>query len=313
MILVSGSLAFDQIMDFPGSFSEHIDPTKLHMLNVSFLVHKMRKGFGGTAGNIAYSLALLGCPCAIIGVVGQDFSPYRTFLENVGVDMSLLRESKTAYTSSAFGIVDNKDNNIWGFYPGADEESDALSVSTLPKTMSYAIIAPNNPKTMLKFAGEYGKKHIPYLFDPGMQLPWLSGAELCEAFKGATGIIGNDYEIGIIEKKTDIGDLHMKFPDKIVITTLGERGSRVSYQGKTHDIPTAKVDKAIDPAGSGDAYRSGFVTGLMHHLPIPVCGRMGSVAAAYTVEKYGTTTHTYTIKEFCTRFRDNFSETLSLT
>jgi adenosine kinase len=312
MILVSGSLAFDQIMDFPGTFAEHIDPTKLHMLNVSFLVHKMRKGFGGTAGNIAYSLALLGSPCAIIGVVGQDFTPYRTFLENVGVKTRFLKESKSAYTSSAFGIVDEKDNNIWGFYPGADEESDSLTVSSVPKSISYAIIAPNNPKTMLKFAGEYSKKHIPYLFDPGMQLPWLSGTELCEAFKGAAGIIGNDYEVGILEKKTGIKNLHTMFPEKVVITTLGEQGSRVSYQAKTYDIPAARVTKAVDPAGSGDAYRSGFVTGLLHHLPIPVCGRMGSVAAAYTVEKYGTTTHTYTVKEFCTRFRDTFSETLTL-
>lgn len=313
MILITGSLAFDQIMDFPGKFSDHIMPDKIHMLNISFLVKKMRKGFGGTAGNIAYTLSLLGINCSVLGVVGADFVPYRKFLEKNRVDTSYIKTAKNLYTSSAFGITDSKDNQIWGFYTGADKLSDKLSIDKVKQRIDFGILAPHNPKAMLNVAKEYQERKIPYLFDPGMQLPWLSGSALKKAFLGAKIIIGNDYEIGVMEKKTKIKNLHgLSKEDKVIITTLGEKGSRISSDGKIVNIKSAKVVSTCDPTGAGDCYRAGFMAGFLRGFSMKVCGQMGSIAAAYTVEKYGTTTHKFTKKEFERRYKESYLERLNL-
>ena len=312
MVIVSGSLAYDQIMDFPGQFSDHIMPDKIHLLNVSFLVDNIRKGFGGTAGNIAYSLSLLGIKTGILGMVGDDFAVYREFLEKNEIDTNYIKILSRFNTSTAFGITDSKDNQIWGFYTGADSLSDQLSVKNISAKIDFAVIAPHNPRSMLKFAREYQNKKIIYLFDPGMQLPWLNGSDLMLAFNGAKIIIGNDYEVGIMEKKTKISDLHAHYPDKIVITTLGEKGSVVSYNHKKIKIDACKVKNASDPTGAGDAYRAGFVAGFLRRLPLEICGRMGSVASAYTVEKYGTTTHFFNLEKFSQRYRTNYHQDLEL-
>ena len=308
MVLITGSLAYDQIMDFPGKFSDHILPDKIHILNVSFLVDKLRKGYGGTAGNIAYTLSLLGVKTAILGIVGGDFKPYRNFLEKNEVETKLIKTIHHFNTSAAFGITDSTDNQIWGFYTGVDSLSDQLTIDSVKEKIDFAIVAPQNPKAMTKFSHQYTKKEIPYLFDPGMQLPWLSGADLISAFEGAKIIIGNDYEMDVMEKKTNISDIHKKFTDKFVITTLGGKGSQVSFRGKMYKVSSATVKNASDPAGAGDAYRAGYVAGFLRGFPCQICAQMGSVASAYTVEKYGTTTHFYTLLEFQKRYRDNFGE-----
>jgi adenosine kinase len=313
MLLISGSLAYDQILDFPGKFADSIMPDKLHMLNVSFLVHKMRKGFGGTAGNIAYTLSLLGVRPALIGTVGDDFVPYREFLEKHKIETSNVKTIKGQYCSTAIGFTDSKDNQIWGFHIGADAFSDKISVKKIKNKIDFGLIAPHNPKTMLNFAREYTSLKIPYLFDPGMQLPYFSGEDLKMAFKGAKIIIGNDYEIAIMQKKTGISDLHtLAKKEKIVITTLGEKGSFVSEAKGSIKIKPAKPKSVTDPAGAGDAYRAGFLAGYLKGLSIETCARMGSVISVYTVEKYGTTTHSFTIPEFCARFKANYGEEIQL-
>lgn len=313
MILVTGSLAYDHIMDFPGRFVEHIMPDKIHMLNVSFLVPEMRKSFGGTAGNIAYTLSLLGIKVGILGIIGKDFKEYREFLEKYKIDTSLLQLNFHYYTSTAFGITDGDDNQIWGFYPGADNVSHKLSVKSIKKKLDFAIVAPNNPKAMLKYAGEYKKLGIPYLFDPGMQLRWFTKNDLLAAFSGAKIIIGNDYEVGFMEKMTKMRNLHaLSQKGKIIITTLGDKGSRISADGKTTDVHSAQPKNTSDPSGAGDAYRAGFMAGYMRSFDIKTCGQMGSLASVYTVEKYGTTTHYFTKKEFCRRYKSNFNEELKL-
>ncbi len=190
--------------------------------------------------------------------------------------------------------------------------SEQLSISNVKEKIDFGIISPHNPKAMCKIAKEYSDRKINYLFDPGMQLPWLNGNDLKEAFKGAKIIIGNDYEVGIMQDKTGIKDLHeLSKQDKIIITTLGEKGSEISSQGEKVKIAPAKVKSTLDPAGAGDAYRSGFMAGFMRNFPIIVCGQMGSVASAYTVEKYGTTTHNYSLTEFSRRYQDNFGSSLN--
>lgn len=312
MILVTGSLAYDQIMDFPGRFSDHIAPEKVHNLNASFLVDDMRKGFGGTAGNISYTLSLLGIKCAVMGIVGDDFASYQGFLSQHNIDTTFIKTLPNLYTSQAFGITDVRDNQIWGFYTGADALSDNLSILDVLYTIDFGVVAPHNPKAMVKFAHEYTKKKIPYLFDPGMQLPWLSGDDLKRACESAAIIIGNDYEVSVMEKKMGIQNLHIFYKDKVIVTTLGMHGSKVSEHGKSEMMKAAKVRDTSDPAGAGDAYRAGFLAGYLRKFPLKVCGQMGSVAAAYTVEKYGTTTHHFIIAEFCKRYRENYGEKLIL-
>ena len=312
MVIVSGSLAYDQIMDFPGKFSEHIMPEKLHILNLSFLVDTLRKGFGGTAGNIAYTLSLLGIKVSLLGTVGRDFEPYRQFLEKNKVSTRFVKELDRLQTSSAFGITDSSDNQIWGFYTGADSESDKLSVDEIREKIDFAVIAPHNPKAMIKFAKEYTNLKIPYLFDPGMQLRWLGKDDILAGFRGARVIIGNDYEIEVMQKKTGIANLHQHYSDMVIITTLGERGSKLSWEREEIVVKSAKVKKAVDPAGAGDAYRAGFLAGYLRNLPLKTCGRIGSVSAAYTVEKYGTTTHNFSLTEFNTRYRKNYPDSLPI-
>lgn len=313
MILITGSLAFDYVMDFPGKFADHIMPDKVHMLNVSFLVSQMQKGFGGTAGNIGYNLSLLGIECTILGAVGRDFSPYKEFLQRKGVDTSYIKVIENDFTSTAFGITDKSNNQIWGFYTGADESSESLSINTIKEKIKFGIIAPNKPKSMLKFARQYQNKNIPYLFDPGMQLPHLTSSDLKSAFAGAKIIIGNDYEVALMQKKTGIRDLHEKFgKDKIIITTLGEKGSHITAGKKSFKIKAAHIESILDPTGAGDAYRAGFIAGFIRGLDIPTCGQIGAVCAAYTVEKYGTQTHKFTREEFTQRYQENFGDKLSL-
>lgn len=312
MILITGSLAFDHIMNFPGRLGDNIMPDKIHMLNASFLVEDMKKSFGGTAGNIAYSLSLLGIRTAILGIAGEDFQTYKEFLERNEIDTSYIKLVNNLYTSTAFGITDMKDNQIWGFYSGADSLTDHLSVMDVAGKIDFGIIAPHNPRAMLKFAAEYSQTNTPYLFDPGMQLPWLTGTDLRQALRGAKIIISNDYEMSVVEKKIEKDVLTYASEGKIVITTLGPEGSRINSQNEEIKIRAAKVRSAEDPAGAGDAYRAGFMAGYMRGFPLSVCGQMGSVVSAYTVEKFGTTTHSFTIEEFKRRYKENFGEEITL-
>jgi len=336
MILITGSLAFDYVMDFPGKFADHIMPEKIHMLNVSFLVREMKKGFGGTAGNISYNLSLLGLKSSLLATVGQDFSPYRQFLERNGIDTSYIKIVESGYTSTAFGITDKSDNQIWGFYTGADEMSDKLSIDSVKDKIKFGIIAPNNPKAMIKFAAEYKKYKIPYLFDPGMQLPHLNVSELNTATAGAKIIIGNDYEIALMKKKLGISHEKLLKLTPIVITTLGGKGSiiesnnssfwgaqrlqnldsgqaRMTGENKLRIKVKAAVPKnTSDPTGAGDAYRAGFVAGFTRGFDLKTCGQMGATCAAYTVEKYGTQTHKFTKEEFSQRYLENFGGKLTL-
>jgi len=312
MILVTGSLAFDYIMNFPGKFVDHIMPDKIHMLNVSFLVKDMKKSFGGTAGNIAYSLSLLGIRTAILGITGEDFETYKEFLEKNEVNTSYIKLVNNLYTSTAFGITDSQDNQIWGFYAGADVLTEHLSVLDVAGKIDFGVIAPHNPRAMLKFAAEYLQTNTPYLFDPGMQLPWLSGTDLRNAFRGAKIIIGNDYEMSVIEKKIEKPVDSYAMEGKIIITTLGAAGSRIISDGREINVRAAHVRSTVDPAGAGDAYRAGFLAGFLRGFSVKTCGQMGSLAAAYTVEKFGTTTHDFTVEEFMRRYKDDFGEEIQL-
>ena len=308
MITVTGSLAFDHIMDFPGHFSDHIMPDKIHQINLSFLVNTLKKQRGGTAGNIAYNLALLNSPVSIVGAVGSDFSEYGEFLKTSGVDISQIKIIQEESTSTAFIMTDKDDNQISGFYPGAMSQSVSLSIPPA----DFVVISPNDPQAMVKFARECQELKIPYLMDPGMQLPALDPKDLKNMINGATVLIGNDYEISLLMSKLKCQMSNLLENAQIIITTLGESGSTIQTKSETIQIKAGQPAEVVDPTGAGDAYRAGFLAGFTKGLNLQVCGQMGSVASCYTIEKYGTTSHTFTLDEFKNRYEENFGEKLDL-
>ncbi len=347
MILVTGSLAFDYIMDFPGKFSDHIMPDKIHTLNLSFLVNTLKKQKGGTAGNIAYNLAILKCPVSILGAAGADFSvptesgySYGQFLKDAGVDISKIKIIDNDSTSSAYIMTDKVDNQISGFYPGAMSENSSLSLKELGS--DFVVVSPNDPKAMVKFAQECKELGVDHMIDPGMQLPALSSEDLKEMVKGATILIGNDYEIALLKERTALSEEQILDQVKILITTLGADGSviqtaenmppsrsqsppgrwqiKAAKSGQKKIATVRSVDMnvprndngVVDPTGAGDAYRAGFLAGYLKKLDLQVCGQMGSVTACYAIEKYGTTSHTFTVEEFRERYKENFGEEPSL-
>ncbi|MBI2334262.1 carbohydrate kinase family protein [Candidatus Daviesbacteria bacterium] len=295
-VLVTGSLAYDVIMDFPGKFADHIDPTKTHILNLSFLVDTLKKQKGGTAGNIAYNLALLQMPVSILGSAGEDFNEYSDFLQKAGVKVSNIKIVKNKLTSQAFIVTDQADNQITAFYPGAMSENVNLSI----EASEFAVISPNDPRAMINFALESQNLNIPYMFDPGMQLPRLSDRQLLQGMTGAKILIGNDYEVTLIKKRLK------EIKVDILITTFGEKGSLIQTKDQNIEIQAARPKKVLDPTGAGDAYRAGFLAGYLQGRDLKECGQMGSVAACYSVEKYGTTTHSFTLDEFQVRYKENY-------
>ncbi|MBI2039725.1 carbohydrate kinase family protein [Candidatus Microgenomates bacterium] len=321
MITVTGSLAFDHIMDFPGIFAEHIMPDKIHQINLSFLVNTLKKQKGGTAGNIAYNLALLTVPVSIVGAVGADFSSYEEFLKQAGVDTSHIMVLEDESTSSAYIMTDKSDNQITAFYPGAMTENPSLS---LEANSDLVVISPNDPKAMVNFANQCQTLNIPYMLDPGMQLPTLDAEDLKNMLNGATILVGNDYEISLLSDKLQVTSDKLLKKVKVLITTLGEKGSIIQTAGFPDSpsrsqsppgrwsIKAGKPSEVVDPTGAGDAYRAGFLAGYTKGFDLKTCGQMGSVASCYAVEKYGTTSHKFTVQEFCERYRQNFGAELKL-
>lgn len=308
-ILVSGSVAFDQIMNFGGRFKDNILPEKIHILNVSFFIHQLKESFGGTAGNIAYNLALLGEKPTLLANVGKDFLPYSKWLNKNRIDQSQLKIDKTEKTPVAYIITDKDDNQISGFYPGAIKKPYQLNQRILNQDC-LAIIAPDNPVNYLNLSKLYRQKKVPYIFDPGQQMASLSGADLKKSISGAKVFISNDYELSLALKKMGWKLETLKKSVEIVVTTLGGKGSTIYHQGKKINIPPAKPKNTSDPTGAGDAYRAGLIKGLVSGWPLEKAGRLAGLVAVYTVEKYGTQTHYFTWSELQKRYRQNFSETI---
>jgi adenosine kinase len=334
---VTGSLAFDTIMDFEGCFSDHILPDQLHKINLSFLATDMQKTNGGTAGNISYNLGLLECKPVLLSMFGKEAGEYREFLFKHGVDVENSPLSQKYFSSQAFILTDKTDNQIASFYPGSMVENQNLRINELMNSRiqgkdknnlameqwnneTIVVISPNAPEAMKGFVNQCVEAKIPYMYDPGMQLPRLSDEDLREGIKNCEILIGNDYEMELMKKRMG-GDL--KVP--ILITTLGEKGAVVFDHRKIMNsfdssqplvaqdiILPSKADKIIDPTGAGDAFRGGFLAGYIRDFDLITCGQIGAVAAVYTVEKYGTTTHEFTVDEFCKRYKENYGVELKM-
>ena len=310
-VLVTGSVAYDRIMNFPGYFKDQILPDKIHILNVSFFVQALKESFGGTAGNIAYSLSLLGIRPTIGARVGaKDFGPYQKWMRKNHFDMSVLQIIKNEQTASAYIITDKSDNQIAGFFPGAMLQPFYSKFKIQNSKFGLAIVSPQNPVDMVKLPEMFKKKKVPYIFDPGQQTASLSGPQLRDAITRSEVLIGNDYEIALITKKTGWDAKKLLKKSKTVITTFGEKGSTITSGDKVWKIPVVKPKKVLDPTGAGDAYRAGIIFGMTKNWDWAKTSRLAATVAAYTVETYGTQSHHFATGDLKRRYRQNFKEDL---
>lgn len=307
-ILVSGSLAYDRIMSFPGSFADHILPDKLHILNVCFLVDGLEEKFGGTAGNIAYGLKLLGENPTIVATAGKDFAAYEAWLRHCGLSLEGIRRVGGEFTAGAYITTDRSDNQITGFNPGAMKHCAEYPVDEADPADTLAIVAPGNLQDMQDFSRRYKAKGIPVMVDPGQNITAFSGDQLAEMLTGANYLISNDYELQLIENATKLTLAEITARAATVITTLGENGSLIRQGGNEIQVPPCPVADVQDPTGAGDAFRAGFLKGLAMGKAPEDAAKLGSVSAAYAVEKHGTQEHHFTWDEFTARYASVFGE-----
>ncbi|HWP61164.1 MAG TPA: carbohydrate kinase family protein [Candidatus Paceibacterota bacterium] len=309
-IIVSGSVAFDRIMDFDGLFSEHFVADKLHSINLSFQVDRLSVGFGGTAANVAYNLALLGEQPEIIATVGSDFGAYRAHLLLSGVEPSSIREVEGDLTASAFILTDRADNQIAAFHFGAG--GHAYDIPIVTEGRALAIVSAGCIADMATLPAEYRRRGFKYLYDPGQALSALSADQLRDGISGAFMLFGTDYELGLIAQKTGWTENAMLEHVPTIVTTYGEKGSRILTRDGESKIGSTKATSAIDPTGAGDAYRGGFIKGMMLGLTLVQCGQFASTVAAYCVEMYGTQTQKFTLQEVAKRYADTYGEALPI-
>lgn len=297
-IIVSGSLAYDRIMVFPGYFAEHILPEKIHVLNVAFQVDGIKERFGGTAGNIAYSLSLMGESPIISAAIGRDYQMYFDWLGKNGISCENIRIFPDELSASAYITTDKSDNQITGFHPGAMKYSSSLDFDRLDPKDTLFIISPGNLEDMLNYPLLCRERGIDYIFDPGQSLPVLDSKRLVRAIDGCRILICNDYELELILNKTGLDKGTLQKLAGAIIITKGERGSVVSTLEGELNIPAAKPREVVDPTGAGDSYRGGLISGLVRGLSIESAARLGSVCSSFCVECCGTQDYRFSLQEF---------------
>ncbi|MGH9256310.1 MAG: carbohydrate kinase family protein [Vicinamibacterales bacterium] len=311
-LIVTGSIAYDYLMSFPGKFTEHFLPEHFQRVSLSFLVDSMDKRRGGCAPNIAYTLALLGERPYLMGTAGQDFGEYREWLEAAGVDTSLVRQVPDKFTASFFCSTDTENNQIASFYTGAMANAAELSFRTIEEP-GLVIVSPNDPAAMVQYAEECRTLQIPFIFDPGQQCARMSGDELRDGIVGARLVICNDYEFELIRQKTGMSEGDVLSVADALVVTRGEHGSAIHHGGARVDVRAVAPHRIVDPTGVGDAFRGGLMKGMATGASLQICAQLGSVAATYALEHLGGQSHAYTLSEFRTRYEQHFGELPLLT
>jgi adenosine kinase len=307
-ILVTGSIAYDYLMRFPGHFADHFIGDQLHQVSLSFLVDEMTKHWGGVAANIAYNMALLGIRPKLVGTVGRDFPDYRDWLEGAGVDTSTVRQIDEVFTSSFFVNTDLDNNQIASFYGGAMSYAKNYAIADVYEGIpDLVIISPNDPTAMQNLAKECRERKIRFIYDPSQQVPRLSGEELHRDMQGAYAMVVNAYETEVICKKTGQTLEDLRRAIDILVITHGGRGSHIYVNGEVIEVPVFPTT-VKDPTGGGDAFRAGLIRGMVAGWPLKLAGEVGALCATYALEFVGTQNHRFTTNEFITRFRSQFND-----
>ncbi len=305
-VVVTGSIAFDYIMSFPGHFREHILPDQLDNLSLSFLVDSMKKQRGGCAANIAYNLALLGERPLLMATAGQDFGEYRKWLEQHGVDTSAVREYPDEFTSSFFVSTDLDQKQIASFYIGAMGRAGELSFKQLAIKPDLVIISPNDPGAMTQYVRECKELGLSYIYDPSQQIVRLNDVDLLAGIDGSYLTIVNGYEFEMLRNRLHLREDAMLKLTTVLIITRGADGSTILTRERRVDCPAVLTARPVDPTGVGDAYRAGLIRGLALGMPWETIGRIAALAATYVIENHGTQNHHYTREEFAQRYRTHF-------
>lgn len=312
-ILVSGSLVYDHIMNFPDSFKNHILPDQLHILNVCFMVDRLERSWGGTAGNIAFTMKMLGGEPLVVSVLGKDGRDYLEYLKESNIKTDYILSDKKQSTASAYITTDADDNQITGFFGGPLGQVKNEKIASLVKEkFSLAIISPTDKEAMIQHLKECKEIGVKTIFDPGQQITAFNEIELKNMISQADFVVGNDYEIKLLQDRTGWNEEEILKNTKVLITTLGEKGSVVkTSDGETVVAGVCPPLSFDDPTGAGDAYRAGFFVGYEKGKDWKTCAQIGAVAASYAIETYGTQEHKFTIAEFCERYEKTFKEKLA--
>lgn len=311
-VIVTGSIATDYIMKYPGRFLEHILPEQ-GKISVSFLVEEKQMSRGGIGPNIAYTMALLGERPRLMGTVGQDFEEFRVWLEAQGVDTSLVIAYPGEFTATFTVITDTAQNQIAGFHSGAMSRGRELTYHGLDvNEIDYTIISPHDPEGMLRNCAECRELGIKFFFDPSQQLARFDGAQIMAGLRGAYAMTVNDYELEVLKQKTGLDEAGILDEVTLLVVTRGEDGASLISKDRRVDVPVVKPKAIVDPTGVGDAFRGGLLAGLVRGYPWEVAGRIGALAATYCLEQMGTMNHRYTRTEFAARYRENFGDTPEL-
>jgi len=303
--LICGSMAYDTIMVYGGRFSDAILPDRVRILNVAFNVPKLRREFGGCAGNIAYNLKLLGGAGAPMGTVGLDFAPYSDWLDRHGIERGYLQQVDDAYTAQAFITTDLDNNQITSFHPGAMEHSQRCVVPR-EAGVTLGVIAPDGKQGMVDHAAQFHAAGIPFLFDPGQAMPLFDGAELERLVGMARWVAVNDYESQLLQERTGRSLAALGSRVAALIVTQGAHGSRILADGVWTEVPAVPAAQVVDPTGCGDAYRAGLVLGLQRRYDWRTTGNVAALIGSIKVASHGTQNHAITPAEFWERFERTF-------
>ncbi len=310
-LIVTGSLAFDHIMVFPDQFKNHILPDKIHILNVSFNVNSLQKEFGGTAGNIAYTLKLLEQNPIIVGTVGKDFVTYQKRLESLNLTTEHVQILEDEFTAQCFITTDQDDNQITVFHGGAMFQAHKKKLESFyVDSRDLVVISPNGTEAMVEHANFCRENEVKYIFDPSQSVLALTGEDLMQCIGGAEFLIVNDYEWQIIQNKTELNlENIFQYANNLIIT-LGAEGSIIQNKNEKMQIGVANPDQIVDPTGCGDAYRAGFMFALRLGHDLKKCAQIAATASSYAIEQYGTQNHKFTPEDFAKRYELNFKESL---
>lgn len=305
-ILVSGSLAYDRIMDFSGRFSEHILPEQIHMINVSFTVNSLTENLGGTAGNIAYALSLLGEKPRIIATIGQDYHRYFEWLARHGLGTESIRVVPDELTAGAYITTDLDNNQITGFNPGAMKQQAAFSFDSVSSKETVAIVAPGNIQDMVDLTKRHQELGIYSIFDPGQSLPIWDSTDLAQAISRSKVLVSNDYEFEMIANRTGLSRQQLVESVEHIIVTKGEHGADLVGPEGVTTVRAVPADNVVDPTGAGDAFRGGFIKGLVEGLSLERSVQMGSVCGHYAVQTNGTQKYSFTVDEFRAKLEEQY-------